>query len=60
MRRIIVILLVGILMSCATLRYGDNLTAPYSQTELEMSGAVAIGFGIVSVFLGQFIYEETR
>ena len=58
MKRIIVILSIVLLMGCTTLRYGDNLVAPYSQEEVELSGGVAIGFGIASVFLGQYIIDQ--
>jgi len=60
MKRIIVILSVVLLMGCSTLRHGDNLVAPYSQEEIELSGAAAIGFGIASTFLGIYIYDQVK
>ncbi len=52
--------MVTFLMSCASMRYDNDLMAPYSQTELEIGAAAAIGFGVASVFLGQYIIEQNR
>ncbi len=60
MKKIVLILAVILLMGCATMRYGDDLKEPYSQKEIELSGAVAIGFSVASVFLGQYIIEQNR
>lgn len=60
MKKIIVILAIIMLMGCTTLRYGDDLIAPYSQEEIELSEVAAIGFGVASVFLGQYIIEQNR
>ena len=60
MKKIIVILMVVLFISCTSLRYGDNLTEPYTQEEMDMGGTAAIGFAIAGVFLGQYIYEEVK
>jgi uncharacterized protein YceK len=42
MKVLLISLMVIVLMSCASLRYDDNLKEPYTQTEVEISGAGTI------------------
>lgn len=58
MKILILFLVVILLMGCATLRYGDDLVAPYSQEEIELSGIAAVGFGVASVFVVQYIIDQ--
>ncbi len=60
MKKIILILMVTFLMSCATVRYGDELVEPYTQNEMNIGGVAAIGFTVAGVLIGQYIYEEVK
>ena len=57
MKKAILILGIVFLMSCTTLRYGDDLKEPYSQTEMEISGAGTIIITILGVLTGSVIYN---
>ena len=60
MTKIILILTIISLMGCTTLRYGDSLNEPYSQAEMELSGAAALGFGIASALLTGYVIDQQR
>ena len=48
------------LMGCTTLRYGDDLKEPYTQTEIEISGAGAIIITAFGILTARFIYAENK
>ena len=57
---VIVFLLIVFLMGCTTLRYADKLTEPYSQTEMEITGAGTIVITALGILAGSIIYDNVQ
>lgn len=60
MKKIIIILAIVLLMGCTTLRYGDDLKEPYTQTEIEITSAGAIIITAFGIFTAGVIYNEVK
>ena len=59
MKRLFIILFLLIfLIGCTTLRYGDDLTAPYSQTEIEITGAGTIIVTALGILTAGIMHSE--
>ena len=60
MKIFLISLVVIFLMGCTTLRYGDELKEPYSQTEIEITGVGTIVITALSILAGSVIYDGVQ
>jgi len=60
MKYVIMILFIMSLMGCTTLKYEENLQAPYLQKEVELIGVTTIAFTVFLTAVGGVIYSKVQ